>query len=419
MIATVVRVMWLGLWRDRGALVLAFLFPPLLFIVFAEVFSGSTGEGLELNIALLDQADTKLTQQLFASIETIDGFVLTELPTGEDAEAEITSAVRRGEADAAIWIRSEPPRYPESDLESEPAIVVIGDSSRALATAVVHGRLQTLIQAEFPVLNVSRAVALVDALAGPYTDEQQQILEELIAELELELFRTSASGDTQSLSGNGGLIEQRMLQSEAGVDDDGGISYYAGAVAILFLLFSAMQGAISLIDERTSGIVDRLLAGPGGARVVVLGKGLFLTLQGLVQVTIIFALAWWLYGIDWLGKFGLWLITAVLAAASAAWLAMLMASLCRTRQQAQTASAFIVLILSAIGGSMMPRFLMPGWLRDLGWLTPNAWAIEAWQGVFWRGQGAAELWLAWLVLGILALVAMCVSLFLSTRMLRA
>ena len=38
MIGTVARIMWLGLWRDRGAIVLAFLFPPLLFIVFAEVF---------------------------------------------------------------------------------------------------------------------------------------------------------------------------------------------------------------------------------------------------------------------------------------------------------------------------------------------------------------------------------------------
>ncbi|MEM7053173.1 MAG: ABC transporter permease [Pseudomonadota bacterium] len=418
MILTVVRAMWLGLWRDRGALVLAFLFPPLLFIVFAEVFSGSTGEGLELNIAMADSANSSFSQQFVDSISAIDGFVLSPLSASDsdiDIESGLSEAVRTGQADAAIWIRTEPPRYPDSDLDGEAPVLVIGDSSKALAVAVVHGRLQALIQEQFPVLNVSRAVTLVDALVGPYSDEQQQSLEELIDELELE----SASGESDGSINAGSLIEQRMRQSEAGIDDDGGISYYAGAVAILFLLFSAMQGAISLIDERSSGIVDRLLAGPGGARVVVIGKGVFLTLQGLVQVSIIFAVAWWLFGIDWIGKFGLWLITALLAAASAAWLAMLMASLCQTRQQAQTASAFLVLILSAVGGSMMPRFLMPGWLRDLGWLTPNAWAIEAWQGVFWRGQGAAELWLAWLVLGASALIAMCISIILSTRMSRA
>ena len=415
MIGTVARIMWLGLWRDRGAIVLAFLFPPLLFIVFAEVFSGSTGEGLELNIAVADSAGTDFTVELIDAIAGVDGFVLQRLPTADDDfqptdfETMLIESVRRGDADAAIWIRSEP----NDDLDAEPPLLVIGDSAKALAAAVVLGRVQALIQQQFPALGVSRAIALVDVLAGPYTDEQRELLDDLLAELETESDTNESATASQD-----GLIGQQMLQSPEGVDDDGGISYYAGAVAILFLLFTSMQGAISLIDERSSGIVDRLLVGPGGARVVVLGKGLFLTLQGLGQVTIIFALAWLLYGIDWPGKFGLWLITAIAASACAAWLAMLMASLCSTRQQAQTASAFLVLILSAVGGSMMPRFLMPGWLRELGWLTPNAWAIEAWQGVFWRGQGLSELLLAWLVLGGAALLAMGISLILSTRMSR-
>ena len=40
----------------------------------------------------------------------------------------------------------------------------------------------------------------------------------------------------------------------------GTIAYYAGAVSILFALFSAMTGALSLIDERRSGVADRILA---------------------------------------------------------------------------------------------------------------------------------------------------------------
>ena len=213
-----------------------------------------------------------------------------------------------------------------------------------------------------------------------------------------------------------GLVAQRLLGGGREIDD--GVSYYAGAVAILFLLFAAMQGAISLIDERNSGIVDRLVAGPGGYTVVVIGKGLFLTLQGLAQATLIFAVAWWLYDIDWFGHFGPWLVTALLAAAVAAWLGLLLASLCSSRQQAQTASAFVVLILSAIGGSMMPRFLMPGWLRELGWFTPNAWVIEAWHGIFWRGDGPAELVTGWGVLLVTALAAMLVSVWLAHRLAR-
>ena len=79
------------------------------------------------------------------------------------------------------------------------------------------------------------------------------------------------------------------------------------------------------------------------------------------------------------------------------------------------ASSFVVLILSAVGGSMVPRFMMPGWLRELGWLTPNAWAIDAWQGLLWRGASLAELATAWWVLGLAAALTIGAAILLARR----
>ena len=39
---------------------------------------------------------------------------------------------------------------------------------------------------------------------------------------------------------------------------------------------------------------------------------------------------------------------------------------------------------------MVPRFFMPQWLQQLGWLTPNTWALEAYSAIFWRGAGLGE-----------------------------
>ena len=61
--------------------------------------------------------------------------------------------------------------------------------------------------------------------------------------------------------------------------------------------------------------------------------------------------------------------------------------------QAQNLATVLVLILSVVGGSMVPRFFMPLWLRELGWLTPNTWVLEAYSGIFWRGESLADLWL--------------------------
>ncbi len=398
-LATVFRVMTLALLRDRGALLMVFALPPLMFFVFAEVFSGTEGESLELRVQVVDEVGVPDTRALVDAMVADEALAAAPV---DSVEAGVTG-LRSGEVDALVRIRA----LPDDDLDAPPPILIVSDAARGLAGPVAAGRVQRVLQREFPELGIARAIALVDALAGPYTDEQQELLEIALEELASDplVVEEGASGD--------GLVARETLD---GVDpDQGGISYYAGAVAILFLLFAAMHGALSMIDERTSGIVDRLVATPGGYPAIVLGKAAFLTVQGVVQVTLIFFVAGWFYGVDWLDRFGPWLVTAVLASAIAAALGVLTASLCRTRQQAQTGSSFVVLILSAVGGSMVPRFMMPGWLRELGWLTPNAWAIEAWQGLLWQGETVAQLLPAWLVLGLGAALALAISLALARR----
>jgi hypothetical protein len=62
------------------------------------------------------------------------------------------------------------------------------------------------------------------------------------------------------------------------------------------------------------------------------------------------------------------------------------------RTQLGALSTLVILIMSSIGGSMFPRFLMPEAMQKAGLLTINAWTIDGFTKVFWRDEPATHLW---------------------------
>ncbi|MFN9035238.1 MAG: ABC transporter permease, partial [Planctomyces sp.] len=77
------------------------------------------------------------------------------------------------------------------------------------------------------------------------------------------------------------------------------------------------------------------------------------------------------------------LVMAGSTSAATASFAMLMATICRTRSQLQGTATVIILSMSAMGGSMIPRFVMSDRMKELGRWTFNAWALDGFQKVFW------------------------------------
>jgi ABC-2 type transport system permease protein len=51
----VFRAMLLTFQRDRGALAMSLLLPVAVFLVFAAVFAGATGDELRVRVAVADE----------------------------------------------------------------------------------------------------------------------------------------------------------------------------------------------------------------------------------------------------------------------------------------------------------------------------------------------------------------------------
>ncbi len=384
MILAMLKVMALGLVRDRGALAMAFLLPPMIFVIFAAIFSGTSGDELRLKLAYGSAQTSDVARRFEAAVRAEPSFRM--LPTSYQTEAEVRQAVMQGKADVGLILRGNL----EDDTDESPLLVLV-DPGKVMGGAIVAGQVQRLLAGQLVDVGISRTAPAIEALVGGFSPEQAARLSQAIAAMAEEPpEETAGVVVTETLSGGGSAAAT--------------ITYYAGAVAILFLLFSAMQGAATLIEERDSGIIDRLAVGPASTDVVVLGKFLFLTIQGIVQVALIFVVAALLYGVDFVAQLPAWLVITALSSGAAAGLGLAVASACTSKQQAQTISTFVVLVFSAIGGSMVPRFMMPPWLQDIGWYTPNAWSIEAYQGVLWRDEAFASL-----VSSLVPLVGLAIS----------
>jgi ABC-2 type transport system permease protein len=96
-------------------------------------------------------------------------------------------------------------------------------------------------------------------------------------------------------------------------------------------------------------------------------------------------------------------MTLVTAGASSSF-ALLLASLCKSRTQLSWISTIVILSMSALGGSMVPRYLMSESMQRAGMLTFNAWALEGYNKIFWRDLQLHDIELE---LGVLTLCGFC------------
>ena len=96
-------------------------------------------------------------------------------------------------------------------------------------------------------------------------------------------------GGAAAFSGMIGVEVENVL-GERGTDNPL-ISFYAAAIAVMFLLFSAAGAGGSLLEEEESQTLERLLSTRLTMSRMLAGKWLFLTTMGIAQVVVMFPAA--------------------------------------------------------------------------------------------------------------------------------
>ena len=426
MIGTLLRIGYLNLSRDRVALSLKFLLPIVFFSIFASVFGGQgNAQTARINLAVVDEDHSEFSRRLVAGLQNDKALRVRTTadvkgagPTLDRALAE--QSVRSGDVPVALVI---PPGLGDSFAKNGfggggAAMQLLSDVSDPIAPQMVLGLLQKVTMTAAPDLLMQGGLRQFEHYAGAMTPQQKSAVDAWIPELRAQggTGVTPAAGRPAGGSGAMGVSVDVVDVMRSHSNRGSLVSFYAAGVGVMFLLFSSVAGAGgALLEEAEAGTLERLLSTNMGLTRLLAGKWIFLALGGMAQLTVMFAWGSLVFGLPLSSHLPGFIVMTTVTAAAAAALGLVLATLARSREQLSGFSTILVLTMSALGGSMFPRFLMSESMQRVGLLTFNAWALDGYLKVFWRDAALWQLWPQVLVLCGLTAVFLATARMLARR----
>ena len=406
MIFAIVRTAIAALRRDRASLALSFVLPIAFFTIFATIFGSQHNAVPRIRVIVVDEDQSSASRVLVRGLDREGPLTIetrppskakgVELPEYTAATAE--AAVKAGDVSVALVIPQGWGKNPISfgPGENGPMIQLLNDASDTIAPQMVGGLLQKAAMTSMPSVMAEKGSEYTEKFVGGFTPEQRKRIDANMAVLkQLEDAQTeigTAVDSGQVGPGAGGMIAVHTRPVVGESKNKPMISFYAAAIGVMFLLFTASGSAGSLLDEAESGTLDRVLSSRVTMTTLLAGKLTFNTLLAFSQLVVMFLYGWAVFHLDFFSHIPGFVVMGLCTAFAVAAFGILLASLCHTRGQLGAVSTLLILIMSSLGGSMFPRFLMPPAMQKAGLFTINAWAIDGFTKVFWRDLPVMALW---------------------------
>ena len=378
------------LTRDKVGLTLMFVMPIVLAIVITSVQNGTFKLVNENKVPLLvcnrDSGEASL--QLVQAIDHIGMFSIIGVSAAQ-TDRQLTDRMHAKDALVAIII---PPGFSQKIMANAQFVASKALRNMGMQQDEKTGqpvRPEPITLYYHPVLQESFRSSIQGSLNGALQLVQNKaVLRSVYLSLDEKQVPDSLENE---ITGNLADIREIPISRDGSRNIPNATQHNVPAWTIFAMFFIVISLGSSVVREKLNGSFIRLKTLPTSYLVALVSKQVTYLSVALLQAAVIFAIGVWLFPLMGLPRLnlpkdlaGLFLVTLICGWCAVSY-AICIGVFAQTQEQANGFGAVSVGLMAAIGGIMVPSFVMPASFRAAMQLSPLHWCLESYYGLFLEG----------------------------------
>lgn len=378
--------------KDRKGFLTMILMPLILTAILGAALSsvmGGDGGFSETTLGLYQEDQDPIAQSFQTEVLPELKFVKVKKVNSEE---QLQDMLRDEKIDVGLSI----PKEWSADLQNGvlKEVGLFSQSDKQLKATIIQSILESY-SASVKTLSVSTNMVMNDLTQSKAVTTGELNMKDVADTVVTDIMEA-------------GKMQVKVEEESIGKKIVSSMQYYAAGMAVMFLLFNATIGAKSIIQERSTETLARLMMSPTSNGSILMGKFFGTLLFALIQMIIFYTATTLFFDVDWGGNVLQVMAVGMAYAVAVSGLSMILAAIVSEEKTTDLISGVGIQIFAILGGSMLPIYLFPDTLQMVANITPNKWALTSFLEIM-SGTTWINLFLPITVLLLMGLVSLTIG----------
>ena len=224
--------------------------------------------------------------------------------------------------------------------------------------------------------------------------ENELMIEAIYSEVGIE---TSPNDFKEKIMTNKIVINRIPAMNNKHMINPNSTQHNVPAWTIFAMFFMVVSLGSNIVKERVNGSFLRLKTMPTNYIHILSAKMLVYMLVAVLQFALIFSIGMLIFPLINLPKlilpsaFSAFIVMMLMCSLAAVSYALMIGALSKTQEQSNGIGAISIIIFSALGGILVPTFIMPMYLQVISYFSPMHWCLEGFYILFLKGGSWVQL----------------------------